>query len=430
MRLQYAKLKVDHGWTRQNLDEVENLYFHHYRDRRPAPPPQQPKAPQRRIGAAPFASPSSISVSTSHVHAGVAGPSGSQSSTLPTSAHQSTESSTLATQPTIIVDSALENDGPPPIGYDPSVYSVGPSSSSSLPPQPSTSTSVPRTTSSPHPAVRTSRQGSRSHPYAVQPSATSAGSSSLIPPSSPQKVSAKRAGKAPVRGGGGTGSAGSKSVGKASSKTSTPSTLQPPQIAESTTAARLAQMLGTKTSTAAVGSPSATVSPASSFPGPTSYESFWNQLESRGSGARTSSPSKSTLGSTPAAPPNSLSVASSGTWKSGLTPTSSFGSLTSTSAPLSQPQPPPPTSSTRIPAPVNVPSSSTLSHDPPSTTPYHSLFRALQVTPEQLAASDARLNAATSEAQIGSYNSPTAAFVMSGSKVLDRLPPATQSNLA
>ncbi|KAF8625494.1 hypothetical protein AX15_005344 [Amanita polypyramis BW_CC] len=29
LRLQYAKLKVDHGWHRQNLNEVENLYFRH-----------------------------------------------------------------------------------------------------------------------------------------------------------------------------------------------------------------------------------------------------------------------------------------------------------------------------------------------------------------------------------------------------------------
>ncbi|XP_006457470.1 hypothetical protein AGABI2DRAFT_123334 [Agaricus bisporus var. bisporus H97] len=29
MRLQYARLKVEHGWQRQNLNEVENLYFHH-----------------------------------------------------------------------------------------------------------------------------------------------------------------------------------------------------------------------------------------------------------------------------------------------------------------------------------------------------------------------------------------------------------------
>ncbi|KAI9438264.1 hypothetical protein H4582DRAFT_1953961 [Lactarius indigo] len=29
IRLQYARLKVEHGWQRQSLNEVENLYFHH-----------------------------------------------------------------------------------------------------------------------------------------------------------------------------------------------------------------------------------------------------------------------------------------------------------------------------------------------------------------------------------------------------------------
>jgi len=29
MRLQYARHKVEHGWQKQNLNEVENLYFHH-----------------------------------------------------------------------------------------------------------------------------------------------------------------------------------------------------------------------------------------------------------------------------------------------------------------------------------------------------------------------------------------------------------------
>lgn len=37
MRLQYARLKVEYGWQRQNLNEVENLYFHnsHLRSLRP-----------------------------------------------------------------------------------------------------------------------------------------------------------------------------------------------------------------------------------------------------------------------------------------------------------------------------------------------------------------------------------------------------------
>ncbi|KAK0200002.1 hypothetical protein DFS33DRAFT_1366382 [Desarmillaria ectypa] len=57
MRLQYAKLKVEHGWVRQNLpfnssdtelttfqtkqtlNEVENLYFHHSHVRGPRPVP-------------------------------------------------------------------------------------------------------------------------------------------------------------------------------------------------------------------------------------------------------------------------------------------------------------------------------------------------------------------------------------------------------
>ncbi|KAF8650689.1 hypothetical protein AX16_005063 [Volvariella volvacea WC 439] len=35
MRLQYARLKVEHGWQRQNPYEVENLYFHHSQQRGP-----------------------------------------------------------------------------------------------------------------------------------------------------------------------------------------------------------------------------------------------------------------------------------------------------------------------------------------------------------------------------------------------------------
>ncbi|KAH9931908.1 uncharacterized protein B0H18DRAFT_69963 [Fomitopsis serialis] len=35
LRLQYAKLKVEHGWQRQTLNEVENLYFRHTHKSRP-----------------------------------------------------------------------------------------------------------------------------------------------------------------------------------------------------------------------------------------------------------------------------------------------------------------------------------------------------------------------------------------------------------
>ncbi|KAF9481741.1 hypothetical protein BDN70DRAFT_505629 [Pholiota conissans] len=51
MRLQYARLKVEHGWQKQNLNEVENLYFHnsHLRGSKPYPVPTvvtaQPQPP-------------------------------------------------------------------------------------------------------------------------------------------------------------------------------------------------------------------------------------------------------------------------------------------------------------------------------------------------------------------------------------------------
>ncbi|KAH9889066.1 hypothetical protein C8Q73DRAFT_655026, partial [Cubamyces lactineus] len=37
LRLQYAKLKVEHGWQKQSLNEVENLYFRHTHLTRPYP---------------------------------------------------------------------------------------------------------------------------------------------------------------------------------------------------------------------------------------------------------------------------------------------------------------------------------------------------------------------------------------------------------
>ncbi|KAF5339623.1 hypothetical protein D9611_011494 [Ephemerocybe angulata] len=37
MRLQYARLKVEHGWQKQSLNEVENLYFHHSHQKFPKP---------------------------------------------------------------------------------------------------------------------------------------------------------------------------------------------------------------------------------------------------------------------------------------------------------------------------------------------------------------------------------------------------------
>lgn len=48
-RLQYALFKIENGWTRQSLSEVENLY---YRRQRSAPKtPQDRKAHEARVGA-------------------------------------------------------------------------------------------------------------------------------------------------------------------------------------------------------------------------------------------------------------------------------------------------------------------------------------------------------------------------------------------
>ncbi|QRW25970.1 hypothetical protein RhiXN_11047 [Rhizoctonia solani] len=44
-RLQFARLKVDYGWTRQSLNEVENLYFHLSRAR---PVPQSPTRTEKQ----------------------------------------------------------------------------------------------------------------------------------------------------------------------------------------------------------------------------------------------------------------------------------------------------------------------------------------------------------------------------------------------
>ncbi|PPQ69261.1 hypothetical protein CVT24_000067 [Panaeolus cyanescens] len=47
LRLQYARLKVEHGWQRQNLNEVENLYFHNSQMR------STKQAPEMATGSVP-----------------------------------------------------------------------------------------------------------------------------------------------------------------------------------------------------------------------------------------------------------------------------------------------------------------------------------------------------------------------------------------
>ncbi|KAG9119591.1 hypothetical protein FRC07_005327 [Ceratobasidium sp. 392] len=56
-RLQFARLKVDYGWTRQSLNEVENLYFHLSRAR-PTHQPPTARAEASVNNEAPVAGPS------------------------------------------------------------------------------------------------------------------------------------------------------------------------------------------------------------------------------------------------------------------------------------------------------------------------------------------------------------------------------------
>ncbi|KAF8811166.1 hypothetical protein BYT27DRAFT_7134146 [Phlegmacium glaucopus] len=64
MRLQYARLKVEHGWQKQNLNEVENLYFHHSHLRGPKPFPA-PSVIAIHPHATSFVGPSTGSVQSS-----------------------------------------------------------------------------------------------------------------------------------------------------------------------------------------------------------------------------------------------------------------------------------------------------------------------------------------------------------------------------
>ncbi|OCH91407.1 hypothetical protein OBBRIDRAFT_792341 [Obba rivulosa] len=70
LRLQYAKLKVEHGWQRQNLNEVENLYFRHTQKHRP-PPTISPGGRRNLRNAPSHTSESSSSASTSSTTPGL-----------------------------------------------------------------------------------------------------------------------------------------------------------------------------------------------------------------------------------------------------------------------------------------------------------------------------------------------------------------------
>lgn len=287
MRLQYAKLKVDHGWvggvahllhgnltdtrtclrrrlpqTRQNLNEVENLYFHRHRATRPP----VPQTITRRAG-------------------------------LPTQKPKNFVSHEAVDHQNAAPSSKLK------IGSDPTVYSIDPSGTAPVPPTPKAQPPLSETSA---PNVSSSNSGPiRTLPVpltaaAPPPTKRSAGTSSTSTPTptlhqtasmSSIQVSTPTTASLPY---GGTSKSGSIRTPKSTAKaraasvaapsspsrtfaaprvtivhnkhTSTPSTLAPPMLSLDSHAARLAAS-GTSTLTTTGG-------------GPTSYESFWSSLSS------------------------------------------------------------------------------------------------------------------------------------------------------
>ncbi|TFK24017.1 hypothetical protein FA15DRAFT_756858 [Coprinopsis marcescibilis] len=129
MRLQYARLKVEHGWQRQTLNEVENLYFRHSHQRGPKPAlsslvtvtTSQPETHGQPVGSSMLSNPySSTQSSLSFIsrntatHSVANGASISQSSETIGSQTGSSESSTPAMSCTSTIHSSTRQEPPTP----------------------------------------------------------------------------------------------------------------------------------------------------------------------------------------------------------------------------------------------------------------------------------------------------------------------------
>ncbi|KAG8918287.1 hypothetical protein FRC02_002488, partial [Tulasnella sp. 418] len=99
LRLQYAQLKVKHGWTRQTLNEVENLYFHHYRTNDTTTSTSAPGRP---------AHPKPYPTTTWRV----SGTDTTSQSANPSSSDPSSSSSLPIRNPPITVSKPADNQGP------------------------------------------------------------------------------------------------------------------------------------------------------------------------------------------------------------------------------------------------------------------------------------------------------------------------------
>ncbi|KAG8882326.1 hypothetical protein FRB98_003780 [Tulasnella sp. 332] len=365
MRLQYAKLKVDHGWARQNLNEVENLYFHHYGKHQPA---SQMSFTMRVPVAGTFRS--------SYPSANESDPSGSKSSPvlhadddpqsevddndlLDVQAHSGPAgpSRSQTTNPT---SSQLRQ---PSGSRDPHARQAARPN-----PYPATGAATPSTSYSnskvTFPSARTGLQPSNaSHsPTLKSPTTTSHNTSSFSTPRSPTKSPGKS--RLP------SSTYQTPRLTKTQNKnTSTPSTLKPPITDSSTTYKPLASLtagLGSGIGIGALGS-----GMAGQSTGPTSYESFWSSLGSGGAlgmtsaAVRVGSPTKTgnrhgtggSWSSTTVAGKESITVAaaratahsSSFGRTDGGTPTPVIGEIHDiTALPLSSIEQPPPSSSINL----------------------------------------------------------------------------------
>ncbi|KAJ8517476.1 hypothetical protein ONZ45_g5332 [Pleurotus djamor] len=160
LRLQYAKLKIEHGWQKQSLNEVENLYFRHSQVH--GPKPQNISAPV--VATAPAPTPTLASEQSA-----MSFKLGSTSFTISSSRNEDTTEkpastpSTMQTGETRILDIAVQTPSTSalsaPTPSIPAVRHVYSKPAQALRPQPTEIITHP---SNPYPAPRQSPPLSKS----------------------------------------------------------------------------------------------------------------------------------------------------------------------------------------------------------------------------------------------------------------------------
>ncbi|KAG8897923.1 hypothetical protein FRB99_007788 [Tulasnella sp. 403] len=304
--------------ARQNLNEVENLYFHHYRNSRPP----VPSIPRRGTGAP------SISAKATNPIPGPSGLSATSSKSSNTASHVSISAenpatsdakdgaSTSSTKVDVATTSATGSSGSSAPSANLSTHPPDPTTSNSSTSPTQTQTQDVSTSAlaiplservlSPRDTEQSSRQANRPRPYPMPSTSStpshpmtnrSSTSPHLVPTpatslsrsgsqhthvakSGPSTPFSRSPTKSPTKARQPTGTTSipgspTKHLTKTTNKnTSTPSTLHPPQTAENTTAYKVPSALTPNAGTQTTGKSS----------GPTSYESFWNSMGNGGIG--------------------------------------------------------------------------------------------------------------------------------------------------